>query len=756
MKLGPAATIRGAVAALSVGLAVVLVTACDPEVPAEQAVRVPEAGAPAVVAPEATPTPALELIATAPSTPTPTEQPTAMPTTAPAPTPTQAVAAATPEPPRASTATDAPTASPTPTATPVQRSSEPVLSAVRVLDRLLNTSDGTPDPPGDCFHGDPTIGDVRADATIDTTAWLAGRLTVGDSRVAELFGPDGILACGREASFVAPAVICSGETPSAGEYLVVTNRIDAGVPLDDPGQVRTFWVMLASDDHADDFQALPQFANDVLGGSDVQFWLAWDGEAWSLRRTEGAQLTDTPTQSLALLGDHGITVLIPTGEVRPGLAGSLGALPVIQIGVGDLYPATQVGVAGYSAPLQDPFGSEATSDRAPDAQMPLPTVADVLAWELTFDGPPPAPLSAEASIRAEEGGTITLGSDESPRLTLEIPPGALGSDTTVSVRELSASEVSDRIRGVGPIGPVYEFGPDGLEFAVPAQVTVRVPRADLIRLGMENGAPMLFLAAVNGDRAEILESPVTVADLASGHVTVAAPLTHFSKLLTGHTPVWLDMRPQHAGRQPAGAQWQASVRLWNSDPKGAARVTTIAYKTTHFHPEVRVVGRTSVPGVEIQPNASHLVSPGPRYQCEFADSSPGAYIVETRATVRGVALEDAFASYFAGETFKLEQIGQLDAVGSVLCTDRPGGRDASRSSIDLIPALRFARTHIPIQDQLRIAAADECILSHWHVRQPMVQDVKGNSHKDPRPKKCGFGDIFKVKIELVPRPAWMS
>ena len=630
------------------------------------------------------------------------------------------------------------------------------MSAVDVLDRLLNTSDGTPDPPDDFFHADPTIAAVRADATVDTTAWSAGRLTVGESRVAELFDPMGILACPREASILAPAVICGGDAPAAGEYLVVSNGIGGGVLLDDPLQVRTYWVMLASDDHADDFQALPQFANDVLGGSDVQFWLAWDADAWALRRTEGARLTDTPTHALALLGDHGITLLIPTGEVRPGLVGSLGALPVFQFGEGDPYPETQIGVAGYSAPLQDPFGSEATSDRAPDAQVPLPAVADVLAWELTFDGPPPAPLSAEADIQAENGGTITLGSDESPRLTLETPPGALGSDTTISVRELSASEVPDRIRSVGPIGPVYEFGPDGLKFATPAQVTVRVPRADLIRLGMENGVPMLFLAAVNGDRAEILAAPVTVADLAAGRVTVAAPLTHFSKLLIGHTPVWLSMRPRHAGQQPAGAQWQASVRLSNTDEKGSARVTTIAYKTTDFHPEVRVVGRTSVPGVEIQPGESHLVTPGPRYQCEFADFSPGAYIVETRATIRGVTLEGAFASYFAGETFRLEQIGLLSAVGSVLCTDPPGGRGASRSSLDLIPALRFGATHIPIRDQLRIAPGDACFSSHWHVRLPMVQDVDGNSHKDPRPKKCGFGDIFKVKIDLVPRPAWMS
>ena len=499
--------------------------------------------------------------------------------------------------------------------------------------------------------------------------------------------------------------------------------------------------MLASDEHADDFQALPQFANDVLGGSDVQFWLAWDGDAWTLRRTEGAQLADTPTQALALLGDHGITMLIPTGEVRPGLVGSLGALPVFQFGEGDPYPDTQVGVSGYSAPLPDPFGREATSDRAPDAQKPLPAVADVLAWELTFDGPPPAPLSAEADIKAENGGTITLGSDESPRLILDIPPGALDSDITISVRELSASEVPDRIRGVGPIGPVYEFGPDGLEFAVPAQVTVHVPRADLIRLGMENGVPMLFLAAVNGDRAEILPAPITVADLAAGRVTVAAPLTHFSKLLTGHTPVWLSIRPGHAGNQPAGAQWQVSVTLWNSDEKGVARVSTIAYTTTHFHPEVRVVGRTSVPGVEIQPRASHLVSPGPRYRCEFADFSPGAYIVETRATVRGVALEDAFASYFAGETFRLEQIGLLSEVGSVRCVDPPGGRNASRSSLDLIPALRFGGTHIPIQDQLRIEAPDTCFASHWHVSQLMVQDVDGKSHKDPRPRSVG-SEIF--------------
>ena len=232
----------------------------------------------------------------------------------------------------------------------------------------------------DLFHGDPAIAEVRADGSVDIQFWGSGTIDLAGERAGDILGSQGILSCQRRFVTAGPTVICGPDEPEPALYRVVWMALADVVPLIDEELVRTYGVMFQDGDPANDFKALPQFANDVLGDADVHFWLQSDGLMWTLRRTEGPNLRDTVTRAFAVLGEEVVAFFIPRTEIAPQGDGPLGALPLIAD-----FPGTGVGVAAYSGPAIDPFGLEATSDRAPGAQEPLLDVAQATLWDLVYD-----------------------------------------------------------------------------------------------------------------------------------------------------------------------------------------------------------------------------------------------------------------------------------------------------------------------------------------------------------------------------------
>lgn len=72
-------------------------------------------------------------------------------------------------------------------------------------------------------------------------------------------------------------------------------------------------------------------------------------------------------------------------------------------------------------------------------------------------------------VSAADGGEVTSGD-----ATLDIPPGALPEDTTITVAEVETAGLPD----LGSIASVvYDFGPDGLQFLSPATLEIAVPAA---------------------------------------------------------------------------------------------------------------------------------------------------------------------------------------------------------------------------------------------------------------------------------------
>jgi hypothetical protein len=125
------------------------------------------------------------------------------------------------------------------------------------------------------------------------------------------------------------------------------------------------------------------------------------------------------------------------------------------------------------------------------------------------DTPPPT-ADVTVDIVAAAGGTVVLGD-----ATLEVPPGALAADTTITVSALAAASLpeADTISGDG-----YDFGPDGLQFLIPATLA--------IDLGAPAATDEVYvvsqLDATAGSWVDLVTT--TVGTVAS------APVEHFSTL----------------------------------------------------------------------------------------------------------------------------------------------------------------------------------------------------------------------------------
>lgn len=210
------------------------------------------------------------------------------------------------------------------------------------------------DEIGDQFHGDPGISPARHDPTVDIWNWGAGRIELAEATARELFGPDGEFPCGS----LDPVVACGADGVGPGDYLLIWSEMLDPVPLDDPVYVRTFWALFQDGDPANDWEALPQFANDVLDGSDTHYRVEATPDGWQLGRTFGPQLEPMPTDGAAMILANVVVFWVPVSEL------------------GDL-DALSLGVASFSGPVDDPYGVNGTLDRSPEPRQPLTPLDEV-------------------------------------------------------------------------------------------------------------------------------------------------------------------------------------------------------------------------------------------------------------------------------------------------------------------------------------------------------------------------------------------
>ncbi len=215
---------------------------------------------------------------------------------------------------------------------------------------------------------------------------------------------------------------------------------------------------------------------------------------------------------------------------------------------------------------------------------------------------PPDPYAAVSEeIDSAQGGSISL---EDGSFTVDIPAGALASDTTISIRQLRDDEipawVPDRM------APVVELLPDGLVFTTPVSLAWTLPESAGVRDGR-----LVFAVAGSLDDANQRIVPASTKIAHSGtNVVVTETVSHFSN----HTAFFADK---------AGVENFAGLGLDVGFPEN-----NDFYVGDSFLPTVALVSVSGdaydfeVEGKSINP-ALHVRSfPGHPRSSEFSATSP--------------------------------------------------------------------------------------------------------------------------------------
>jgi len=121
---------------------------------------------------------------------------------------------------------------------------------------------------------------------------------------------------------------------------------------------------------------------------------------------------------------------------------------------------------------------------------------------------PPPPPHTSAPVPAATGGTVSL----SGGAAVQIPAGALASDTTITIQQSTTTAPT------GTVGAVFDLGPSGTTFSQPVKVTIPVPA----------GTTDAAIWTKQAGAAHYTSLPTTISN---GVATAQA--SHFSVFLVG-------------------------------------------------------------------------------------------------------------------------------------------------------------------------------------------------------------------------------
>ena len=239
--------------------------------------------------------------------------------------------------------------------------------------------------------------------------------------------------------------------------------------------------------------------------------------------------------------------------------------------------------------------------------------------------PTPRGPRVQALIPAADGGGLQLGVGNQASISIEIPPNALPEDTAISIRQLSRDELSEDIGLLGPVGAVYRLEPEGLEFAAPVTVTVRLPAAEPREFDPAEGVrSVVVLLRGAGGVWDILRDSVVEVDLASGSMTVTGQTEHFSETVVVDGPVQVKFEPGKASR-PMGGTWPVNITVTNLSSESLVTVNSITFSAGGA---VSLPETKPAPVGDLKIGASRSISPAPTFKCQSVGS--GSYSGLTR------------------------------------------------------------------------------------------------------------------------------
>ncbi|HEX4381790.1 MAG TPA: hypothetical protein VH083_02530 [Myxococcales bacterium] len=125
--------------------------------------------------------------------------------------------------------------------------------------------------------------------------------------------------------------------------------------------------------------------------------------------------------------------------------------------------AGQVADAGQHPDAGDAGQPADAGDAGPVADAGEPDAGDAgQAADAGDAGSTPIPTDGTGVVTPASGGTISLDGGA----TLEVPPGAVSADTTITIARSSETPPD------GALSPIFVFGPEGATFAAPITVTI--------------------------------------------------------------------------------------------------------------------------------------------------------------------------------------------------------------------------------------------------------------------------------------------
>ncbi len=156
--------------------------------------------------------------------------------------------------------------------------------------------------------------------------------------------------------------------------------------------------------------------------------------------------------------------------------------------------------------------------------------------------------STDPTTVGAEGGVV-----ERDGITLNVPAGALAEDVPISIAETTESAPD----GFSSMSPIFRFEPDGLQFAIAAEVRIEFNGA---------GQPAVLWSQSDGDAFDPLETSL------AANVAIAS-VTHFSRGFAGSA--------DDAGSEPDAGD---ACALLDADDDGSSSCADCDDANPNVHP----------------------------------------------------------------------------------------------------------------------------------------------------------------------------
>ncbi len=179
----------------------------------------------------------------------------------------------------------------------------------------------------------------------------------------------------------------------------------------------------------------------------------------------------------------------------------------------------------------------------------------------------PTPSEGDATAIGEESRTVT--SDDG-KLTLKIPPEALGEDVPITITSVPLEELPQALQEVQGAGGGYRLEPEGLRFLGPVTVSLELDRDELEEEPEGEITAYVLVSLTEDGERELLDESVTEATLGEDTILVRGELSHFSWLTRTKSSLTFSLEKVKR-EQPVGGKFMAKMKAKNTDKSG--RVT---------------------------------------------------------------------------------------------------------------------------------------------------------------------------------------